>query len=524
MRILLKTALSYLVVVVGLPYMACSGTEPQAPALTGVTAFEGARLISGDGSAPIEDSVFIVEKDRFTEVGRRVEVEVPAGVVRVDLTGKTVMPAKVDMHGHLGFENVVAGTTAGENFTRENLIDHLERFAYMGYSGVVSIADRVEREVMPGDTWDVFQKQGRLDEDQKNRQVQGRALAGKREGVPPIGTRWPWGDVPLRVRDEVIPNAALFKTAGPAISWPGAGAQGHASRNAVPYGVTTVEEARHAVQDYVKMRPAFIKIWLDDRDGALRKLTPPLYEAIIDEARALGVSVVAHTVTLEDAKGLYRAGLVGAVHAPVRDDNPMYGDKELLAIIRERSAKAGDEPLWFVEPGITDAIAPEAFDDPLLSELLSPDQVQALRASVKNRTSESLARAREEGHAKSEEARKLIDAGMLLVFGSDNGSAGRGFGWMEQMKAESWVTGGNFTPMEAIVMWTRDSARIAKMNTGMVERGRSADFIVLDANPLEDIANTRRINRVYLRGDEVDRAGLRAKWQAQWKALPTTTQ
>jgi imidazolonepropionase-like amidohydrolase len=113
---------------------------------------------------------------------------------------------------------------------------------------------------------------------------------------------------------------------------------------------------------------------------------------------------------------------------------------------------------------------------------------------------------------------------MLLVFGSDNGSAGRGFGWMEQMKAESWVTGGNFTPMEAIVMWTRDSARIAKMNTGMVERGRSADFIVLDANPLEDIANTRRINRVYLRGDEVDRAGLRAKWQAQWKALPTTTQ
>jgi imidazolonepropionase-like amidohydrolase len=51
----------------------------------------------------------------------------------------------------------------------------------------------------------------------------------------------------------------------------------------------------------------------------------------------------------------------------------------------------------------------------------------------------------------------------------------------------------------------------------MVAPGKSADFIVLDANPLEDIANSRRINKVYLRGQELDRAGLRARWQARWK-------
>ena len=112
-------------------------------------------------------------------------------------------------------------------------------------------------------------------------------------------------------------------------------------------------------------------------------------------------------------------------------------------------------------------------------------------------------------------ARTLVNAGMKLVFGSDNGSAGRGFGWYNQLELESWITMG-FTPAEAIVMTTRDAAEVARINTGMVAAGKSADFIVLDANPLDNIVNTRRINKVYLRGAEVDRAGMRARWQAKW--------
>jgi len=87
---------------------------------------------------------------------------------------------------------------------------------------------------------------------------------------------------------------------------------------------------------------------------------------------------------------------------------------------------------------------------------------------------------------------------------------------MGQLEFESWVWMG-LTPMQAIVAATRDSAEAAHMNTGLIAPGRYADFTVLDANPLENIANSRRINKVYLRGQELDRAALRAKWQARWK-------
>jgi imidazolonepropionase-like amidohydrolase len=449
----------------------------------GVTVFEGARLITGDGSAPIENSAFLVENNLFTRVGRRGALQVPAGAAHVDLTGKTVMPAMIDLHGHIGFQHVADGTMAKEFYTRENLIDHLERLAYHGVGAIVSIGDLEDRSDMHG---------GRTN----------------------------WGTVPLQVREEVIPNAALFRTAGTGIAWPGSGPQGHPSRVDVPYPVSTVEEARAAVQDYVLMQPAFIKIWVDNRGGTKPTLTPVLYRAIIDEAHKHNVPVGAHNVTLADAKELMRAGVEGWLHVPVRNGEAV--DDELISIVKQRIAQ-NDRPNIWMTPDLANAwmtsqggANPAWLDDRLLRDTYSPQLIKEYWGDPKkNMTPDAIATARQDYELQGRNAMKLRAAGMLVLSGTDTGQSRFLIGYFNHMDLESLV-GIGLTPMEAIIAATRDGAKIAKVNSGMVAPGKSADFIVLDANPLEKISNTRRINKVYLRGQEVDRAALRAKWQAEW--------
>ena len=106
------------------------GQTPAAP-----TVFEGARLIVGDGSAPIENAVIVVIGDRIASVGRRGEVVAPSGAARVDIAGKTVMPALIDDHVHMGYRRGTSFTA--DNYTRENLLDMLDRYAWYGVAAVL---------------------------------------------------------------------------------------------------------------------------------------------------------------------------------------------------------------------------------------------------------------------------------------------------------------------------------------------------------------------------------------------------
>jgi imidazolonepropionase-like amidohydrolase len=430
-----------------------------SPAESQTTIYEGARLIVGDGTA-IENSAFVVQGNQFAQVGRRGEVQAPAGAQRVDLSGKTVMPTLVDLHGHYGYQNLAQGTLSKEAFTRENLIDHLQRMAYFGVGAVVGVGDLVDR------------------------------ADGK-------GGRTGWGDVPLKVRDEVIPGTALFKTAGPGMAYPTAGAQGHPSRMDVSYWVATPDEARAAVRDYARLRPEFIKIWVDDREGAKTTLSPALYGAILDEAHRNNVPVAVHNVKLSDAKAMMKGGMEGWLHVPVRGEDVV--DDELVRIVRDRIAR-NDRPVIWMTPSLISAYMntfggpqrPAWLDDPLLKATYSAQQIEQYWGEpLKKMTPAQVAEAKAAFAHDARNAIRLREAGMKIVGGTDTGQN-----------------------RHLVVGATRDGAAIGKFNTGTVATGKNADFTVLDANPLDTISNTRKINRVYLRGQEVPRAQYAARWQA----------
>src|SRR5688572_18157756 len=109
--------------------IACSSDGESGDLAGGPVWFEGATLIVGDDGSPIENSAFLVEDGRFAWVGVRGENQPPTDATRVDLTGQTVIPALIDGHSHIGFTDQRDGTTRRDSFTREMIVDHLQRYA-----------------------------------------------------------------------------------------------------------------------------------------------------------------------------------------------------------------------------------------------------------------------------------------------------------------------------------------------------------------------------------------------------------
>jgi imidazolonepropionase-like amidohydrolase len=433
MRRLLSTA----AFVVLASWLAGAQTRP------GPVLFEGARLVT-IASAPIEDSAFLVNAGRITSVGARGSLKAPAGATVVDLRGKTVIPAIIDTHSHLGYIDIRTGITAAASYTRDNLLDHLHRYAYYGIAATLSLG---------------------LDR----------------------------GDLPYRLRASPSPQAALFLTAGRGIAMPNAGPNAEYWRDAA-YGVTTEAEARARVRELAAQKVDIVKIWVDDRNKTVTPLPPSLYRPIIEEAHARKLRVVAHVYYLADAKELLRAGIDGFAHG-IRD---LEVDEEIMTLFKQR-------PQVFVVPNLPDA-QPSLADLEWLSETLPARAI----AEMKKTAVASPPRPRLfEPQARS--LTKLAAAGVRIAFGTDAG-VGAPYGFSAHAELADMVAAG-MTPAQVLTAATRTSAEILRLDRlGTIAAGKSADFIVLDANPLDDITNTRKISRVFLRGTEVERARISQSW------------
>jgi imidazolonepropionase-like amidohydrolase len=219
-----------------------------------------------------------------------------------------------------------------------------------------------------------------------------------------------------------------------------------------------------------------------------KKLAPPLYTAVIDEAHKGNVRVAAHIFTLEDAKGLVRAGLDVFAHG-VRDRDI---DDEFVAMVRQR-------PNLFLIPNLPDRGVKA--DMSWLSKTIPPAQLTQLQVAATDRPAVQATFG-----IQSRNLARLNAAGMKIAVGTDGNTP-----WAAHAEMEDMVASG-MTPAQVLVAATRNGAELLKLtDMGTVATGKSADFIVLDANPLENITNTRRIASVYLRGAAVDRAAVSTK-------------
>ena len=314
--------------------------------------FEGARLVNGDGSVT-ENSAFLIANGKFTSVGKKGAVKAPPGATRIDLAGKTVMPALVDTHVHLGWYIVKTNQIGADTYSRENLIDHLERVAYYGVAAVQSMG---------------------IDK----------------------------GDIGYEVRANPPPDTALFRLAGRGLAMPKAG-PGRLFWQPIAYGVTSDAEARADVRELAAKKVDLVKIWVDDRNGTVPKLTPELYRAIIDEAHKNNLRVAAHIFYLSDAKELLRSGIDILAHL-VRDRD---ADDELVAMLKQH-------PNVYAISTLPDRETTES-DLALAAETVPASQIKRMRQELAALKPEDEKKAREAYGIQARNLMKFYKAGVRVA-------------------------------------------------------------------------------------------------------------
>ncbi|MGE0702316.1 MAG: amidohydrolase family protein [Vicinamibacterales bacterium] len=266
---------------------------------------------------------------------------------------------------------------------------------------------------------------------------------------------------------------------------------------------TSPEDARAKVAEVAAMQVDFVKIRVDDNLGTSQKMAPEIYRAVIDEAHRRNMKVAVHLFYLSDAKAVLDAGADFVAHS-VRD---LDVDAAFIDSLRKTGVCYCPTLMREVSTFVYES-TPDFFSDPFflahankewMTTLQQPDRQAAMKASP------AAQRYKAGLEVASRNVKQLSDAGIPIAMGTDTGPVGRFQGFFELMELERMVAAG-LTPRQALLSATRDAARCMEVEAdlGTIQAGRWADFVVLDADPLANIANIRRIDSVWIAGNRVN--------------------
>ncbi len=398
----------------------------------------GAKLIDGTGGPPIDDAVIVVRGTRIESVGPRSHVPVPKGGEIIDGRGRVIMPGLIDLHCH-----------------------------YFGDRAAVERQFRVQLSV--------------------------GVTAARSIGV----------DTPETL--EVIADALSGKIPAPRIYTAGLGfthPEGHPVDQPSVYRPADEEEARRQVQQLVAHKVDFVKMWVESRGGTTPKISEAVQAAIVQEAARHGIPSVAHISDQADVERLAELGVTDFLHT-VTDRETI--EPSFIQMCKTRGLSftptlAIPNAGWYWAENPLQLDAPEikeAFDKATFEALSDTDARKALLADP------GLAE-RKAAYARAEAfVLQMQREGITIAAGSDSGAGNVAVGWGTHHEIELLVEAG-LTPMEALKAATGSAASLlesGKSERGVLKAGHVADLLVLGADPLEDIRNTRKIERIMQSGN-----------------------
>ena len=260
------------------------------------------------------------------------------------------------------------------------------------------------------------------------------------------------------------------------------------------------DDARRLVDEVAAMKADIVKIRVDDNLGTSAKMPPDIYKAVIDESHKKGMRTAVHLFYLEDAKGVLDAGADFIAHS-IRDKDV---DEPVISMLKRRDVCVCPTLMREVSTFAYET-TPSWFNDPLFlkrADKATLDQLKEPARQEQMKNSKSAQRYKVALEQASKNLKKLSDAGVKIAMGTDTGPPARFQGYFELMELELMAKAG-LTPKQVLIAATRDAARCQKLdqNLGTLEANKWADFVVLDADPLADISNARKINTVYIAGN-----------------------